>query len=167
MADDKKDILSDPNGDPALAEAIARRDESRAHVFNARVNRLGGAAVERLASALGEMADKAGDDASRSSAALADIEPARPDPEGTARPLADSKGNFAANAEVAAVGGTGIKASNSVGDSDTPATTQEEAGYPIVEGAQKIVVDQPVGERATAEDVEEPRKRGRSKKNDD
>lgn len=151
MADENK---PDVNDDPALAEAIARRDESRAQVFNARANRLGGAAVERLASALGEMADKAGQDATASAAALADIEPPRPDPEGTARPLADSKGNFAQNAEVAAVGGTGIKASNSVGDSEQPATTQEEAGFPVMEGAQKVVVDQPVGERATAEDVD-------------
>lgn len=167
MADD-----FDPNDDPALAEAIARRDESRAQILSNRAVRFGGEPAQRLASDLAARGDEAAQEAARSAAALADIEPVKPDPEGTARPLADSKGNYAANAEVAAVGGTGIKGSNSVGDSDAPATTPEEAGFPVLEGAQKVIADEPVGERATAEEAEEgaesvARKRGRPRKDAD
>lgn len=152
MADENE--TPDVNDDPLLAEAIARRDESRAQVLQARATRAGGDTAEQLAAALWKMAAQAGKDAQASAAALADIEPVRPDPEGTARPLADSEGNFAANAEVAAVGGIGIKGSNSVEGSDQPATTVEEAGTPILDGAQKVVADQPVGEPATSDDVQ-------------
>lgn len=140
MADERKDdqIAQD---DPILAEALARRDESRAQVFRGRANRLD---ANEAAAAYRGMADKAAAEAKKSTAALDDIEPPQPDPEGTSRQLADSEGNFAANAEVAAVGGIGIKGSNSVEGTDQPAATAEEAGTPIVEGAQKIVGDQPV-----------------------
>lgn len=140
MADERKgDQIA--NDDPILAEALARRDESRAQVFRARANRLDG---KEAAAAYRGMADEAAAEAKKSSAALDEIEPPQPDPEGTSRQLADSEGNFAANAEVAAVGGIGIKGSNSVEGSDQPAATAEEAGTPIVEGAQKIIGDQPV-----------------------
>lgn len=132
--------------DPALAEAIVRRDESRAMILQARAQQTGGTAIDKLAAAFGKMADQAAADARKSAEAADAIEPVRPDPEGTAQHLADSEGNFPANAEVAATGGIGIKASNTVGDTGKPATSAAEAGLAVTEGAQKIIGDQPVGD---------------------
>jgi len=67
-----------------------------------------------------------------------------PTAQGTAQLLADSEGNFAPNAEVAATGGTGIKASNTNVDTGDPATAAAEAGVAVTEGAQAIIGDQPV-----------------------
>lgn len=137
--------MNDHQTDPLLAEAIARRDESRAQILRARANRTGGDAVNRLADAFDKMAQQAEKAAKASSSALDNIETPRPDPEGTAQHLADSEGNFAANAEVAAVGGIGIKASNTDVSTGKPAQTEQQAGEAIVDGAQKIVGDQVVG----------------------
>lgn len=137
--------MNDHQTDPLLAEAIARRDESRAQILRARANRTGGDAVNRLADAFDKMAQQAEKAAKASSSALDNIERPRPDPEGTAQRLADSAGNFAANAEVAAVGGIGIKASNTDVSTGKPAQTAQQAGEAIVEGAQKILGDQIVG----------------------
>lgn len=143
--------------DPALAEAIARRDESRAQILRARANRAGGNSMDRLANAFDKLADQA-EKASRQSAdALGKIESVRPDPEGTAQHLADSEGNFAANADVAAVGGIGIKASNTDVSTGQPAQTPKQAGEAVTEGAQKIIGDQPVeGAKGEADKVDIP-----------
>ncbi|HEX5933587.1 MAG TPA: hypothetical protein VFY63_05440 [Pseudorhizobium sp.] len=138
--------MTDHQNDPQLAEAIARRDESRAQILRSRANRLGGStAVDRLANAFDKMAEQAEKASRASSSALDGIEPIKPDPEGTSRPLADSEGNFAANAEVAAVGGIGIKASNTDVSTGKPAQIIEQAGEAATPGAQKIVGDQPAG----------------------
>lgn len=137
--------MTDHENDPLLAEAIARRDESRAQILRSRANRLGGSAVDRLANAFDKMAEQAEKAARQSSSALSDLEPIKPDPEGTSRSLADSEGNFPANAEVAAVGGIGIKASNTDVSTGKPAQTIDQAGVAVTSGAQKIVDDQPVG----------------------
>ncbi|MCF6371059.1 hypothetical protein [Rhizobium halophilum] len=136
--------MNDHQNDPLLAEAIARRDESRAQILRSRANRLGGSAVDRLANAFDKMAEQAEKAARQSSTALSNIEPVKPDPEGTSRQLADSEGNFAANAEVAGVGGIGIKASNTDVSTGKPAQTIQQAGEAVMPGAQKIVGDQPV-----------------------
>ena len=145
--------------DPLLAEAIARRDESRAMILQSRAQQSGGSAMDKLAAAFGKMASQATADARKSAEAADKVEPVRPDPEGTAQPLADSEGNFPANAEVAASGGIGIKASNSVGDTGEPATTAAEAGVAVTEGAQKIIGDQPVGDDLDALSNEDLRTR--------
>lgn len=129
--------------DPLLAEAIARRDESRAMILQSRAQ-AGGTAMDKLASAFGKMADQAAAEARKSAEAASQIEPPRRDLEGTARLLADSEGNFAPNAEVAATGGTGIKASNTNPETGQPATTAGEAGVAITEGAQTIIGETPV-----------------------
>jgi|GEM_PF-6926952 len=134
--------MTDHENDPLLAEAIARRDESRAQILRSRANRTGGDATERLANAFEKMAEQAEKASRQSSSALSSIEPIRPDPEGTARLLADSEGNFAANAEVSAVGGVGIKASNTDVSTGKPAQTIEKAGEVMMPGAQKIIGDQ-------------------------
>lgn len=77
-----------------------------------------------------------------------------PDPEGTARQLADSEGNFAPNADVAAVGGIGIKASYTDVSTGKPAQTIAQAGEAIEAGAQKIVGDQAVGTATTSRTAE-------------
>ncbi|HEV7437770.1 MAG TPA: hypothetical protein VGO22_23335 [Pseudorhizobium sp.] len=136
--------MTEHEKDPLLAEAIARRDESRAQILRSRANRLGGSAVDRLANAFDKMAEQAEKASRESSTALSSIEPIKPDPEGTSRQLADSEGNFAANADVAAVGGIGIKASNTDPSTGKPAQTIEQAGQAVMPGAQKIVGDQPV-----------------------
>jgi hypothetical protein len=141
--------MTDHENDPLLAEAIARRDESRAQILRSRANRSGGDATERLANAFEKMAEQAEKASRQSSRALSSIEPIRPDPEGTARLLADSEGNFAANAEVSAVGGIGIKASNTDVSTGNPAQTIERAGEAVFPGAQKIIGDQPAGGLAT------------------
>ncbi|MFN7092781.1 MAG: hypothetical protein ACK4P4_19785 [Allorhizobium sp.] len=142
--------MNDHQNDPLLAEAIARRDESRAQILRSRANRLGGStAVDRLANAFDKMAEQAEKASRESSTALSSIEPVKADPEGTSRQLADSEGNFAANAEVAAVGGIGIKASNTDVSTGKPAQTIQQAGEAVMPGAQKIVDDQPVGGAAT------------------
>lgn len=136
----------DPHdNDPLLAEAIARRDESRAMILQSRAQ-AGDTAMDQLANAFGKMADQANAEARKSAEAASQIEPPRPDPEGTARLLADSEGNFAPSSEVAATGGTGIKASNTNVDTGKPATTAGEAGEAVTEGAQKIIGDQSVGD---------------------
>lgn len=132
--------------DPHLAEAIARRDESRAQVLHAKAARVGGA-PEKQAEGYGKLAQQAAADARKSAKAAEKVEPVRLDPEGTALPLADSEGNFPANAEVAATGGTGIKASNTNVDTGKPATTPEQAGEAVLPGAQKVIGDEPVGKR--------------------
>ncbi len=129
--------------DPALAEAIARRDESRAQILRSKAN-AAGSSTDRLANAFEKLASQAEEASKRSADALSHIEPPHPDPEGTARPLADSEGNFAANAEVAAVGGIGIKASNTDVATGQPAKTAEQAGEAVTEGAQKVIGDQVV-----------------------
>ncbi|MCJ8519009.1 hypothetical protein ABID21_001916 [Pseudorhizobium tarimense] len=134
--------MTDHQNDPQLAEAIARRDESRSQILRSRANRMGGSAVDRLANAFDKMAEQAEKAARQSSTALSSIEPIKPDPEGTSRPLADSEGNFAANAEVSAVGGIGIKASNTDVSTGQAAQTAEQAGEAVTPGAQKIVGDQ-------------------------
>ncbi|KKB09400.1 hypothetical protein [Devosia chinhatensis] len=140
--------------DPALAEAIARRDESRAQILRSKANAAGGSSTDRLANAFEKLADQA-EKASRQSATALDlIEPAPLDPEGTERQLADSEGNFASNAEVAATGGIGIKASNTAVTSGQPAQTAEQAGEAVTSDAQKIIGDQPVGGAATSRTAE-------------
>lgn len=134
--------------DPALAEAIARRDESRAQILRSKAN-VGSTAMDRMADAFGKLASQATADQRRSAEAAANIAPAKVDPEGTARPLADSEGNFAANAEVSAVGGIGIGASNTNVASGQPAKSAVEAGEAVTEGAQKIIGDQVVGGAGT------------------
>ncbi|MEO1949314.1 hypothetical protein [Thioclava sp.] len=128
------------DNDPLLTEAIARRDESRAMILQSRAQ-AGDTAMDRLADAFGKMANQATAEARKSAEAASQIEPPRPDTEGTARLLADSQGNFAPNAEVAATGGTGIKASNTNVDTGKPANTAGEAGEAVTEGAQKIIGD--------------------------
>lgn len=148
--------MTDHQNDPQLAEAIARRDESRAQILRSRANRLGGStAVDRLANAFDKMAEQAEKASRESSSVLDGIEPIKPDPEGTSRPLADSEGNFAANAEVAAVGGIGIKASNTDVSTGKPAQTVEQAGEAVTPGAQKIVGDQPVDGNAGTGNTDE------------
>jgi hypothetical protein len=146
--------MTDQKNDSLLAEAIARRDESKAQILRSRANRTGGSAVDRLANAFDKMADQAEKAARQSSTALSNLEPGTPDPEGTARPLADSEGNFAANAEVAAVGGIGIKASNTNPATGAPAQTADQAGQAVVPGAQKVTGDQPAGSAATSQTPE-------------
>jgi hypothetical protein len=136
--------MSKHENDPLLAEAIARRDESRAQILRARANRAGGNSVDRLADAFDRLAEQAAADSRKSSDAVGKIEPVKPDLEGTARQLSDSEGNFAVNAEVAAVGGTGIDASNTNVTTGKPAQTAAEAGVATAPGAQKIIGDQPV-----------------------
>lgn len=131
--------------DPLLAEALARRDESRAQILRAKAH--GNPAYEKLA----KDAEKRSEASGRKAAGLPDE---TPDPEGTARQLADSEGNFAANAEVAAVGGIGIKASNTDVTTGKPAQTIEQAGEAVTEGAQKIVADQVVGSATTSRTTE-------------
>lgn len=141
--------MSDHEKDPLLAEAIARRDESRAQILRARANRTGGDAVTRLANAFDKMADQAEKASRASSRDASDIEASKPDPEGTARALADKSGNFPANAEVAAVGGIGIDSSNTDVSTGKPAQTPEKAGVAVTSDAQKIIGDQPVGGAST------------------
>ncbi len=131
--------------DPALAEALARRDESRAQILRSKAN---------VNPAYGDLAEKAEKEASASARAADGRPEERPDPEGTAKLLADSEGNFAANADVAAVGGIGIKASNTDVSTGQPAQTPEQAGVAVTEGAQKIVGDQPVGGASTSRTAE-------------
>jgi hypothetical protein len=138
-------MAHDHDDDPALAEAIARRDESRAQILRGKAN--ANPAYEQLAA-------KAEKDAAASARAADGIPEPKPDPEGTAQLLADSEGNFAANADVAAVGGTGIKASNTDVSTGQPAQTVEQAGVAVTEGAQKIVGDQPVGNATTSRTTE-------------
>jgi hypothetical protein len=137
--------------DPALAEAIARRDESRAQILRSKANAAGGNSSDRLAAAFEKLADQAEKASQQSAAALDNIEPAEVDPEGTARPLADSAGNFAPNAEVSATGGIGIKASNTDPVTGQAAATAEQAGTAIVPGAQTIIGDQVVGGGSAAD----------------
>lgn len=140
--------------DPALAEAIARRDESRAQILRSRATAAGGTAVDKLATAFGKLADQAAADSKQSADAAGRVEPTPPDPEGTARQLADSEGNFAPNAEVAAVGGIGIDASNTDVTTGKPAQTIDQAGVATTEGAEKIVGDQAVGTATTSRTAE-------------
>lgn len=122
--------------DPAMAEAVARAAESRAQILRSK------AAANP---AYAKMADKAEREAKNASRRVAGLPEVHPDPEGTAQHLADTDGNFAANAQVASVGGIGIEASNTEVSSRQPAQTIEQAGEAITEGAQTIVGDQPVG----------------------
>lgn len=138
-------MAHDHDDDPALAEALARRDESRAQILRGKANT--NSAYEGLAKA----AEK---DATASARAAEGLPEAKPDPEGTAQLLADSEGNFAPNADVAAAGGIGIKASNTDVSTGQPAQTAEQAGVAVVEGAQKIVGDQPVGNAAASRTAE-------------
>lgn len=124
---------------PAMAEAVARAHESRAQILRSKAS--GNPAYKKLA-------DEADRDAQKYARKAAGLPEVKPDPEGTARQLADSEGNFAANADVAAVGGIGIDASNTDPKTGKPATTIEQAGVATHEGAQKIVGDQPVGDAA-------------------
>lgn len=125
----------------ALAESIARRDESLAFVAmqNAPHDQQG---YEKLAKDALKEASKSRQHAEEVGAKTAPI-----DMEGTPSPLSDSMGNFAANAEVAATGGTGIKASNTDVDTGKPATTPEQAGEAVTEDAQKVIGNEPVGKR--------------------
>ncbi|MBB4000957.1 hypothetical protein [Aurantimonas endophytica] len=119
-------MTTEHQNDPLLAEAIARRDESRAHILRSRANRAGGGAVERLASAFDKMAQQA-EKASRQSAdAIDDIEPPQLDKAGTAPTLSDSAGNFAPNPDVANVGGIGVEASNTKAGTDEQAQRAED-----------------------------------------
>lgn len=136
--------------DPALVEAIARRDESRAQILRSKANAAGGSSSDRLAAAFEKLADQAEKASQQSAAALDNIEPVRVDPEGTARSLADTEGNFAANAQVAATGGIGIDASNTNVATGEPAQTAADAGVVVTADAQKIIGDQVVGAAATS-----------------
>lgn len=127
--------------DPAMAEAIARAAESRAQILRSK-------AASNLAYA--KMADKAERDAKNASRRLAGLPEVHPGPEGTAQHLADSEGNFAANAQVAATGGIGIDASNTNVASGQPAQTPEQAGIATTPGAQKVIGDQVVGGAASS-----------------
>lgn len=140
--------------DPALAEAIARRDESRAQILRSKANAAGGSSTDRLANAFEKLADQAERASRQSATALDRIEAAPVDPEGTERRLADSEGNFAANAEVAAVGGIGIKASNTDVSTGNPAQTAERAGEAVTADAQKIVGDHAIGTATTIRTAE-------------
>lgn len=122
--------------DPAMVEAIARAHESRAQILRSKAS--GNPAYKKLA-------DEADRDAQRHARKTAGLPDIKPDPEGTAQHLADSKGNFPANADVAAVGGIGIGASNTDVSTGKLATTIEQAGIATQPGAQKIVGDQVVG----------------------
>ncbi|WP_103171596.1 hypothetical protein [Paracoccus sp. SY] len=124
--------------DPVMAEAIARAAESRAQILRSKAAK--NADYDKLASA----AEKEATKAARHAAGLPEEQP---DPEGTAQHLADSEGNFPANAEVAATGGIGIKGSNTNVGAGKPATTPEQAGEAVTEGAQKVIGDEPVGKR--------------------
>ena len=141
--------MSDHDNDPALAEAIARRDESKAQILRSKAQ-AGSNGVDAMAKAFAKLATEAAAESKKSAEAAANIEPVKPDPEGTARTLADNQGNFAANAEVAAVGGIGIEGSNSKEGSTEPAQTADEAGTAVVPGAQKIIGDQPVAGDGTS-----------------
>lgn len=147
-------MAHDHDEDPALAEAIARRDESRAQILRSKANAAGGNSMDRLAAAFDKLADQAEGVSRRSAEAAANIEPLPIDPEGTARSLADTEGNFAANAEVAATGGIGIDASNTNVATGQPATTAEQAGKAVIEGAQTIIGDQAVGTATTSQTAE-------------
>jgi len=142
-------MANDHDDDPALTEAIARRDESRAQILRSKAQ-AGGTAMDKMAQAFSKLADQASADQRRSAEAAANIQPAQPDPEGTAHQLADSEGNFAPNAEVAATGGIGIKASNTDVSTGQPAQTAEDAGKAVTEGGQKIIGDQVVGGEGSA-----------------
>ncbi|GGD43459.1 hypothetical protein [Aureimonas glaciei] len=117
-------MTSELQNDPLLAEAIARRDESRAQILRARANRTGGNSVERLAAAFDKMAAQAEKASRQSTDALGDIDQPQPDKAGTAPTLSDSAGNFAPNPAVANVGGIGVEASN------TKAGTGQQAEKP-------------------------------------
>lgn len=118
--------MTDHHNDPLLAEAIARRDESRSQILRARAVRTGETAADRMAAAFETMAKQAAKDASKSSAAFAGIEPPKPDLSGTAPTLSDSAGNFAPNPEVANVGGIGAEASNTKAGSTDQAKRPED-----------------------------------------
>lgn len=154
-------MAHDHDDDPALVEAIARRDESVAQILRSKANAAGGNSSDRLAAAFEKLADQAEKASMQSAAALGNIEPARPDPEGTAQPLADSAGNFPANAEVAAVGGTGIDASNTDVSTGQPAKTADEAGEATTDGAQKIIGDHVVGADGTGSAGGQPDERSK------
>lgn len=138
-------MAHDHDDDPALSEALARRDESRAQILRSKAQ--GNSAYEGLA-------NEAEKDAKRSSDAAAGIEPVQPDPEGTAQLLADSEGNFAANAEVAAAGGIGIKASNTDVSTGQPAQSPDQAGVAVADGAKVIVGDQASATASTSPTTE-------------
>lgn len=131
--------------DPAMAEAVTRAAESRAQILRSK------AATNPAYAKLAEEAERNAQNASRRLAGLPEV---HPDPEGTAQNLADSEGNFAANADVAAVGGTGIKASNTDVSTGQPAQSPERAGVPVTNDAQKIVGDQSVGTATTSRTAE-------------
>lgn len=116
--------MTDHQNDPLLAEAIARRDESRAQILRAKAHRTGGDSMDRLATAFSKLADQAEKDARKSADAVENIDPPKPDLSGTAPTLSDSAGNYAPNPEVANVGGIGVEASN------TKAGTDEQAQRP-------------------------------------
>jgi hypothetical protein len=118
--------MTEHTNDPLLAEAIARRDESRAQILRARAVRTGETAADRMAAAFEKMAKQAEKDASASSAAFAGIEPVPVDKAGTAPTLSDSKGNFAPNPDVANVGGIGAEASNTKAGSTDQAQKPED-----------------------------------------
>lgn len=135
----------DQDNDPQMAEALARANESRAQVLRSKAARAG--VLDQDGKGYAEMAREAAAEAEKSAKALGDIPEPEIDYEGTARPLADSEGNFAANVEVAATGGTGIKGSNSTGPDGGQATKPEDAGYAVTEGAATIKGDQVVEQK--------------------
>ena len=128
MADDNRLAREDHMTELHTADAISRRDESRANVLRGRANRMGdqfkkpseAASKEAMASA------KAADQLRSSEPAI--------DPEGTAPGLSDRSGNYAANAEVAAAGGIGVDSSNTNVDSGKPAQSADQAGTDPVTG---------------------------------
>lgn len=117
------------------AEAISRRDESRANILRGRAMRdprgegafrsaVSEAVKQEMAST--KEAEKAGEGT------------ARADLSGTAPTLSDSEGNFAPNPEVANTGGTGVEASNTNAETDEQAEKPDEVDTSAADGTIAI-----------------------------
>lgn len=133
--------------DAAIAESIARRDESLAFVARSNAPDDQQAYVPLAQEALQTA------DASRKQAEEIGSRQAAKDPEGTPAPFADSAGNYAATYEVAITGGTGVDGSNSTADG-SPAQTVDDVDLGPV-GSGITLGDQPVGEAAERANPEE------------
>lgn len=112
MADDKYETPQDKINAVRQAEAVSRRDESRANIMQGRALRMG----DRYEGASDE-ADKAAAESAKRAQEAAERD-AVIDRSGTAPAMSDSEGNFAPNPDVANTGGTGVAASNSTEGGD-------------------------------------------------
>lgn len=135
-------MAHDHDDDPALAEALARRDESRAQILRSKA---------QSNPAYAQLADKAAVEAKGSATSADNTGEVEKDLSGTAPALSDSAGNFAANPEVAATGGIGIEASNTDVSTGKPAQTPEQAAVAVAPGARKIVGDHVVGDAGSGD----------------